>query len=241
MPNPADRPDRPRRFYKAVEVRPEAGGVAVALDGRTAKTPGGGRLVVPTAALGALLATEWSAQTDLVEFTAMPATRLAFTAIDGTSANRESVAQSVAKFAAADVLCYFADGPTSLIERQERLWGPWLSWAERHLGLVLIRAKGISHQTQPPETIARARALAAAGSDFVLSGLAFAGGLYGSAVLAFAAKEGALSGDAAFDLSRLDEAFQEEQWGIDFEAAQRTERHRADARMIDAWFAALRS
>jgi chaperone required for assembly of F1-ATPase len=241
MPNPAERSDLPRRFYKAADVRPAPGGFSVSLDGRGARTPKGAALIVPSAGLAALLVEEWSAQTDQIEFAAMPATRLAFTAIDATATNRDAVAGSVAKLVGADLLSYFADGPASLIERQEQLWGPWLSWAERHLDLVLIRAKGVSHQTQPQGTIERAKALAAAENDFGLTGLAFAGGLYGSAVLAFAAKEGALDGDAAFDLSRLDEAFQEERWGIDDEAARRTGILRKDAHMIDAWFAALQA
>ncbi|MEI9964917.1 MAG: hypothetical protein WDM92_09570 [Caulobacteraceae bacterium] len=45
---------------------------------------------------------------------------------------------------------------------------------------------------------------------------------------------------AAFDLSRLDEAFQEERWGVDAEAAQRTAAMGAEAVMLERWFAALR-
>ena len=54
-----------------------------------------------------------------------------------------------------------------------------------------------------------------------------------------AALKGALSGDEAHDLSRLDEAFQESQWGVDAEAAERTAAIRAEALEIDAWFRAL--
>jgi chaperone required for assembly of F1-ATPase len=239
MSPPADRSENPRRFYEAVSILPQNGGFAVVLDSRVAKTPAGGRLVVPTEPLAQLLAVEWAAQTGEIDFSAMPATRLAYTAIDRIGAAHDAVAGELCKLIGADLLCYFADGPDSLITRQEREWGPWLAWAERTLGLMLIRAKGVTHQLQPPETLARAKTLAAAENDFVLSGLVFAAGLYGSAVLAFAVKAGALSGEAAFDLSRLDEAFQEERWGVDHEAAARTEALRRDARMIGAWFPAL--
>jgi len=239
MSKPSDRPDRPKRFYKAVSLLPDDGGFAVALDGRVAKTPAGAKLAVPTEALGDLLASEWAAQTEHVEFPEMPATRLAFTAIDRTPGARDAVAAEMSKLIAADALCYFADGPGSLIARQEQLWGPWLAWAERELGLVLIRAKGVMHIAQPPETLARAKRLGAELDDLRLSGLVYAGGLYGSAVLALAVERGVLGAEEAFDLSRLDEAFQEEQWGIDHEAAARTAILRRDARMIGAWFKAL--
>jgi chaperone required for assembly of F1-ATPase len=240
MTQSAERPDKPRRFYKTVTVAQEDGGFAVALDGRVAKTPAGGRLIVPSGALGELLAKEWRDQAEQIDFAAMPATRLAFTAIDRTPGARDAVAGEAPKLIGADLLCYFADGPAALIERQARLWGPWLAWAERELGLVLIRARGVTHQTQPPETLARAKALAAAADNFSLTGLAFAGGLYGSAVLAFAVQIGALSGLDAYELSRLDEAFQEERWGVDYEAEARTQARRADARMIGDWFDTFR-
>ena len=210
------------------------------LDGRNAKTPAGGRLVVPSEALADLLTAEWNAQAGEIDFLSMPATRLAFTAIDRTGAARDAVAGELSKLIGADLLCYFAEGPDTLIAIQEQAWGPWLVWAERMLGLVLIRAKGITHQLQPQETLAKAKTIGAAQNDFVLSGLVFAGGLYGSAVLAFAVGEGALDAEAAFDLSRLDEAFQEEIWGVDHEAAARTENLRREARMLAAWFDALR-
>ena len=241
MSSLTDRPYRPRRFYTSVSLIAERGEFAVALDGRAAKTPAGARLAAPSERLAALLAEEWAAQGDQIDFSAMPASRLAFTAIDRTSGARSAVAGEIAKLIGADVLCYFAERPASLVDRQEQLWAPWLAWAERELGLVLLRAEGVNHQIQPAETLARTRALAEAADDFRLSALAFAGGLYGSAVLAFAVERGAITGEAAFDLSRFDEAFQEELWGVDSEAAARTDILRRDALMIDAWFAASRS
>ena len=63
--------------------------------------------------------------------------------------------------------------------------------------------------------------------------------LLGSAILGLAVLRGAITGEEAFELSRLDEAFQERQWGVDAEAAERTEARRAEAVLIDRWFRAL--
>jgi chaperone required for assembly of F1-ATPase len=95
------------------------------------------------------------------------------------------------------------------------------------------------HRAQPAETIARVREIALSLDDFQLAGFAFAVALFGSAVLGVALLRGWLGADAAFDLSRLDEAFQEERWGIDAEAAERTARLRGEARMLERWFRAL--
>jgi chaperone required for assembly of F1-ATPase len=84
------------------------------------------------------------------------------------------------------------------------------------------------------------REIALAMDDFTLAGFAFASALFGSTLLGLALQRGWLSADEAFDLSRVDETFQEEKWGIDDEAALRTARLRDEARMAGRWFQGLR-
>ncbi|MDR3510814.1 MAG: ATP12 family protein [Caulobacteraceae bacterium] len=237
---PPDLQDRPRRFYAAAEAGPVEQGWGVLLDGRAARTPSGPRLVVPTKALAALLAEEWAAQEQTIDMAAMAATRLAFAAADRVARAREETAAEVGRYAGADLLCYFADGPDALIARQTQRWGSLLDWAREALNLEFHRTVGIIHRPQPPQTIARVEALALALDDFALAGLAFAAGLFGSAILALALQRDQLDGAAAFDLSRLDEEFQEEKWGVDAEAAARRGHLAAEVRMLDRWFQALR-
>ena len=230
---------RPKRFYKIVEVAPRDEGFAVLLDGRQARTPLQSPLVLPTQALARLVAEEWAAQGEFIVFSDMAATRLAFTAIDRVPCAREATAQEAARYAGSDLLCYFAEAPRALIERQTAAWEPLLAWAEAELGLRMHRAAGVMHTPQPPETLARARTLAEALDHFTLAGLAFGVPLFGSFVLAEAVRRGRLGGAEAFDLSRVDETFQEEAWGVDAEAAARAERLRGEAVMLERWFQAL--
>jgi chaperone required for assembly of F1-ATPase len=230
----------PRRFYKVVSTAQVPGGVGVFLDGKPIKTPAGSSLTVPMDKLARLLAGEWDAQTTHIDMTTMGAVRLASTAIDFVPQAHAAVAEEVARYAGSDALCYFADGPDSLVERQAVRWGAMLDWAARDLQLEFVRTTGIAHKAQAPETLQRVADLAGREDDFVLAGLAHATALFGSAILAFALQRGELDGDAAHDLSRLDEAFQQERWGIDEEAAERTANMLAEARMLDAWFQALR-
>lgn len=238
---PPDAIEKPRRFYKAVSVAPEAGDFVVLLDRRKAKSPNGAPLAAPTEALAEVLASEWEAQAERIDMASMPAVRLAFTALDRTAEHRHALADQVADYIGTDLLCYFADGPKALLEREIAHWGPVLDWAEQDLGMQLVRTTGIVHRPQPPQTVARARALALELDDFGLAGLAFAAALFDSAILAFAVERGQLTGEAAYHLSRLDETFQEERWGVDQEAAERAARLRAEAEMIGRWFAALRT
>jgi chaperone required for assembly of F1-ATPase len=231
--------EKPRRFYKAVSVEPAEDGFAILLDGRRLRTPKAQPMVLPTRALADQVAAEWEAQADIIEMATMHATRLANTAIETIGGVREGVAEQIVQYAGSDLTCYYAEDPAALTARQEAAWGPVLARAEAELGLVFERCAGILHRDQPPSTLERVRALALAEDDFGLGALAFGAALFGSAVLALALRRGWISGERAFDLSREDEAFQEEKWGIDAEAAERTARLRLEAMMLDRWFRGL--
>ena len=238
-PPSRDAVEKARRFYTAVAVLQQPQGFAIALDGRIARTPAGGRLILPVQPLAAVIAEEWAAQGERLDMSLAPATRLAFTAIDGGVAARTAMAAEVARYAGSALLCYFAEGPQALVVEETASWAPLLDWAQDELGLAFVRASGIVHRPQPPETVERVQALAMELDTFSLTGLVFATGLFGSAILALAVQHARLMSDQAFDLSRLDEAFQAERWGLDAEAKARTDRLRADAQMLERWFSAL--
>ncbi len=231
--------ERLKRFWTGASVAPEGDGHVVLLDGRAPKTPAHARMVLPTEAAAQLVADEWSAQGEFIDPGTMPATRLAATAIDRVSRTREPVADEIAAYVGSDLLCYLAEHPTPLVADQTRDWAPWRDWAARELGVRVEATQGIIHRPQPPESLGRVREHALALDDFALTGLATAVPLLGSAILGLAVQRGVLSGEAAFDLSRLDEAFQERQWGVDTDNAERTQARRAEAVLLDRWFRAL--
>jgi chaperone required for assembly of F1-ATPase len=234
-----DNAEKPRRFWKEVDVAQTGDGFAVRLDGREAKTPAGATLRLPTRVLAELVAEEWAAQGETVEFADMIATRLASTAIDRVPQQHAAVAAEVAKYAGSDLLCYVAEAPEPLIRAEQAAWSPVLAWAESELGLRFVQAAGIVHTPQPAETVERVEALAAELDDFRLTALAYAAPLLGSAALALALERGRLTGEQAFEASRVDESFQESRWGVDAEAAARTARMRHETLMLERWFRAL--
>lgn len=231
--------EKPRRFYKAVTVVEAEGGWQVQLDGRNLRTPKAQLMVLPTRAVAEQVAEEWAAQTDVIEMATMHATRLANTAIETIGGAREGVADQIADYAGSDLVCYFAEAPAALVARQEEAWLPVLARAEAPEGLRFERCAGIVHREQPAETLTKVREIALRLDDFALAGLAFGVPLFGSALLAIGLLRGWFSGEEAYDLSRVDEAFQEAQWGVDEEAAERTARLRIEAAMLDRWFRAL--
>jgi chaperone required for assembly of F1-ATPase len=230
--------EKVRRFYAEVAVVDAEGGFGVALDGKRLRTPKGAPLVLPSRALAQMLAAEWAGQGEVLDQAGMHATRLANTALEAVSAARDAVADQVAAYAGSDVLCYVADAPAELVARETERWTPLLDRAEAELGLTFVVVQGVIHRDQPAETLARVRDLAVAHDDFTLAGLAFGLSLFGSAVLSLGLQRGWFTGDQAFEISRLDEAWQEQQWGVDDEAAERTARLRGESDFLERWFKA---
>lgn len=217
----------PRRFWREVTVEPEGEGFAVLLDGRRVRTPLKAPLVLPTRAFAEAVAEEWRAQGEVLNPGTMPATRLANAAIDKVGASRADVVAMLADYGRSDLLSYRAEGPERLVERQRAGWDPLLAWVREVLGARLATGAGVMPVAQGEGDLARLRAAVDALDDFALSAFHDLVALSGSLVLALAATRGRLAPEAAWDLSRLDEAFQIEEWGEDEEAAEAAAAKRA--------------
>ena len=105
----------PKRFYKSVAVTDQLG---IALDGRNVKTPLKAALVLPTRPLAEAVAAEWDAQVDVINPHAMPLTKLANTAIDRAIPEKSKIAAEILEFAGSDMVCYRAESPAGLVQRQ---------------------------------------------------------------------------------------------------------------------------
>lgn len=228
-----------KRFYKEVSVAAADGGHAVLLDGRTVRTPARRPLAVPTRKLAELLAAEWDAQGEVINPPAMPLTRLVNTAIDGVALDQRAVFDDILRFAGSDLLCYRADSPEGLVQRQNDSWNPVLDWAAQSLGARFILVEGVIHQEQPPEAIsAFSEGLRAFATPLGLTCLHTITALTGSALLALAIASGRLSAQDAWAAAHVDEDWQIEHWGTDEEAFQRRENRsremQAAAAVLDA-------
>jgi chaperone required for assembly of F1-ATPase len=134
----------------------------------------------------------------------------------------------ILRYAGADLLCYRAEEPDTLVERQAHAFDPVLRWAADELGARFTVTVGVMHVTQPPEALAAIGAALAAYDDPVtLAALSVMTTLTGSALLALAVARGFLPTEAAWRAGHVDEDFQAERWGADAEAmVQREARQR---------------
>jgi chaperone required for assembly of F1-ATPase len=210
-----------KRFYREAAIASAAGGYSVILDGRPIKTPAKLGLIVPNAALAAAIAAEWDTQQGEIRPAEMPLTRLASTAIDRVSAQRDAIVQRIADYARTDLVCYRAAHPPALAARQQAVWQPLLDWAVLCYDAPLEVTAGVIPITQPAASLRAYSAAVAAQDDFAVAALHLATGACGSLVIALALIEGRLDAAEAFAASQLDESFQIEAWGDDEAQAQR--------------------
>jgi chaperone required for assembly of F1-ATPase len=218
------RPEPIRRFYKTVEVSESDGRHALMLDGRQARTPGRNPLAAGSRGLMLEVAAEWDRQRETIEPADMPLTRLMNSAIDGIERTMTETRADILRYAGSDLICYRAEGPEALAERQRLAFDPVLRWASEGLSARFNVAAGVVHVAQPPEALeAVGAALDAYDDPAALAALSVLTTLTGSALLALAVARGFLSPEAAWRAAHIDEDFQAERWGVDAEARARRE------------------
>ena len=227
-----------KRFYKNVSVEARDGAFVVLLDSHELKTPAKKPMHFPNAALAQLVADEWQAQREEIDTHAMPVMRLVSTALDRVSEVPHETAEAYAAYAMSDLLCYRAEHPEKLVEKQSDAWDPLLAWAKARFDLSFNITFGILPIEQPEEN--RARFVAAAGENlFRLTGLAHLAALLGSAILAIALDEGRISPREAYELAFLDDLAQMEDWGIDEEAQARLDKIELEIATVAGYLSAL--
>lgn len=210
-----------KRFYKEVTAEQADGGWRALLDGRGIKTAGGRPQVVPTRALAEALAAEWAAQGEEIDTATFPLRDLADFAVDAMATDPGLAVREILPYAETDTLCYRADPEDALYQRQLAVWEPLLAEAEARHGLTFPRVSGILHKPVPPETLARLEAMLATQDAFTLAALRMLSSLAASLTIALAAIEPDADAEALWKAANLEEDWQVELWGEDWEAAER--------------------
>ncbi|MDT9599228.1 ATP12 family chaperone protein [Sphingosinicella rhizophila] len=217
-----------KRFYKQAEAAPAEDGYRILLDGRPVKTPDRNSLVVPGDALGGAIAEEWNRQGERIDPRTMPFTGLANAAIDRVLPDPAAFASTLARYGESDLLCYRAEGPQALVERQAEAWDGLLDWGRQRFDVDFEIVCGIMHRPQPGRTIEQLGRAVTARDAFRLAGLSPLVTIAGSLLIALALDEGAIGLDAAWAAAALDESWQAETWGQDQLAAATLEARRQE-------------
>lgn len=212
---------RSKRFWKEASVVSDGAGYGVELDGRTVHTPAKAVLRLPTRAMAEAVAAEWDAQEDEVRPDTMPVTRAANAAIDKVVVQFAEVAALIADYGDSDLLCYRAEAPQELARQQAEAWDPLLDWAAERYGARLVPVTGVMHVPQDLQALRALARQVEAMDPFQLTALHDLVVLSGSLVIGLAAADGFADMTELWKVSRIDETWQEERWGVDQEAHER--------------------
>lgn len=218
----------PRRFYKEAGFKKLSNGYSILLDERPVKTPLKAELQLPEETLARAIVKEWQSQRKVIDPRSMPLTQLANTAIDRVLGHECEIVEEIVQYARSDLLCYRADAPAGLVEKQSAVWDPLLAWAEQDLGIKMSISEGIVYVSQSDEAIADVRNAVASFDHFALTSLHNMTTLTGSCLIALAVGRGQTNAVDAWNAAHIDEDWQISQWGEDAEAQERRQRRWAE-------------
>lgn len=201
-------------------------------------TPAKKPFVVPSQRLADAISEEWKTGKKFSP-SAMPYTSLVYTAIDRIEDQKENIIESLMIYVDTDTLSYRSDSSSKIIERQKKEWKPVLDWASKEFGAIWQTVTGIEHAAQTPEMHKAIEGYLSSLCAIKLSAACVLASSYSSVILALAVLKNHLNSGQAFDISRLEEEVQAEQWGKDIEAEQRVSRVKAEIEGISRFLRLL--
>ena len=175
---------------------------------------------MPTGALGEALAGEWRAQAEDVNPAGFGLRDMADYAIDIVANDPADAIRRILAYAEGDTLCYRAEPDEPLAARQRATWEPLLKTTEQAHGVRFERVVGILHRPQPAATLAAFRVHLESLDPFALAALQTLASLAASLTIGLAALEPDADAATLFAASNLEEDWQAEQWGWDYEAEE---------------------
>jgi chaperone required for assembly of F1-ATPase len=218
-----------KRFYDEVSVcESAAGGWQVTLDGRGLKTLKGSPQTVPSQALADALAQEWAVQTEDLDPKSFPVRDLVDYALDIVTPDPAAIADKIVQYGDTDTLLYRADAGDALHIRQQEVWEPVVSAFEAREGVALTRVSGIVHQPQSQAAMARLRARLLEQSPIALAAIEAMTSLAGSLVISLSACEADADPVALWNAAALEEEWQADLWGREYEAERRRAKRQDD-------------
>ena len=122
----------------------------------------------------------------------------------------------MAEYGETDLLCYRASSPQELVERQAVAWDPLLAWAKDTFDAPLDVAQGVMYVASAiAQSLENLKAQLTQLSVFEISGIYDLVCLSGSLDRSTGSLRTIIgSASEVWDLCRVDEIWQQEQWGV---------------------------
>ena len=134
--------------------------------------------------------------------------------------NRAEVIERLVQFSMTDLLLFWGQ-EKDLMERQAKIWGPILAWAEEKMKAKFATTQSLDVPQENQASGYRLKVFLENLSDKELTAFYAAALQMRSVLLAAALVRGKINAEEAFQAAFLDELWQAENWGSDEEAEKR--------------------
>lgn len=165
----------------------------------------------------------------------LPLTGFSALTIDLITPQREAVTEELLEYGETDLLLYREDVEATLSARQVKEWNPWIEWAKQQFHTHYELGIGIVPVAQPISNADKHLAAIEALSPWQLACLAVVVKPTTSLILGLAFMRGALSAEELFHLSRLEEEYNIERWGLEEDAEEAANNLLRDLQAAQRW------
>jgi|GEM_PF-6629316 len=190
--------------------------IDVLVKGQPLHTPQGRLFQTSTLLLAQAIEEEWIKDPSPT-FQKKPLTSLTATVLDKVSFQRDSFIMYALHSIEKDVLLFWAEKPTSLVNLQKEQWTPLIEDVNRLLGLTLSPTFSFEMPLLSPPEEERLKEFLKRFSNFTLAGFCHLLTLTSSFFLSYLVLKGDLSPEKAWNLAHLHEHTQRNLWGEDEE------------------------
>ena len=159
------------------------------------------------------VAKEWRWNEDIEEIKKKFYTKFCFSVFDHTAPLRLKVSQTILEYAECDLVCYLAENPIELVERQKKVFVTYIDWADEFLGIKLITGNGINHVKQNRENEKKIKRYLEELNDFELTIVYELTNLTSSFFIATAFYFGVVKAKDAWNASVIEDTYRIELWG----------------------------
>ena len=193
----------------------------IMLDERILQTPLKRELVLPNLNLTQEIVKEWDQDSKNINTETMIFYGLMSTSLDKIIDNRNLYIDDILDYIDTDLICYRAENPKELVELQKNKWDPIILLIEKYISTKVQIFQGILPKKQHANVHSKLNNLINQFNIFEISALHRITNITGSILLSLCVLKKDISANDVFELSFLDELWQEKNWGFDKETSQK--------------------
>jgi len=212
----------------------------VQINGKTAKTPEGNLMELPTSKLAKILVKNYQSYKTKRNNSIVSPIRLANTAIDMVAKNKNNYIKQLCSYANSDLVCYFASSPEDLVKNQNKSWLPLITFMQDFYNINILYTNEIFSINQTKESLSKLKVILSKKNNFELSAISVLSQLTNSIIISLALVNDKINVKNAFELSNLEEIYQATFWGKDEEAFTRLKAISVDIKNVKKYYDALK-